>query len=1155
MNDRPPTSIPSAQVPQYRAELRKRALQAGIRRLFDLFAAIVSILAVGALMAALLVFGDAGFGLVNLAGAFIGISFLVVVGFFLHSCWKEGVGSGSEAKKLDKVVRNAAGRFYSAWFFEAKGHDNQYGYSNDLIGATQEWCEQAIQSTPSLNQKDNRGLRLCAAVLFGAAFLAFFVLPGAGQRRMDLAKAASWFWIEPTPVTKIIREDSGDLIVPRGAPLTLWIEAKDGDSKVSVDIGSGTNWENLETSPGINGRWEVQLPEVIGPITYAFIGPDWSNPLRKVKVVDAPKLTRLSWDIVPPDYTFLPETHLENDVWDLSVPEGSVLSAHVQADQEIHNANISIGSRHWDLTGIDFSSGLLVKEKVLSASFAVESGGPFRIRLENAFSLSTHSATGQVSVIRDATPRAIILSPEPVVKVEGDQTVQIQALLKDDYGIGKVVLHTERNYENGTRQIETLWQTSSIPSSATTVNLDHPLDMKPFDLYPGDEVTYWLTVCDTDAIHGPKTGKSDVRIIRFPSLAEVYDDLFTEEETQVMSFQELLEQQKTLSEQAQETSQDLRDRMEQKGEAPTPEEAWDERRDLQELKERQEQLQEEYKAIQESLEEMVAEQPQVVEEDTGFSEEVLEKVERIQELLNELVTEEGKNLLEQIDRIVDEMAEQIDPENVEDLAYSFKEYEQDLDRTLEQLERAFQERQMEGLSRVAEDLQNRQDALQEETNRLEEELAEAQNETGESQEAQDSDAQTSEEQKQKAERLAERQEQLRQDTEAFMEQLEQTAQMMEEKNPEAAQKLREARESLQQDQVQKAMEEASESLQQMNTQQAMQQQQKAQESLQKLNKQLEDSKESMGGGGMSITVDMQVLEEIFQRGLFLSRWNETLVKSPLARRRSLRSLEEAGFCRIEAERLAAEWDELTRGNPFLDRSVIKEFTAAGNSIRRAMEQGEGRVWIGYGHAQNAQGHLNKALWLIQQNLRSLAQQSGGGGAEDLMQQLQQMAQQQKELNQQSQQLRQQGTQRQKIMEQLKRMAQQQAKMRQEIRQLMQEYRHVREMQSRMDGIAQEMAAIEKKLESGELDSDLQDRQERLLTRMLEAQVTQEQDIMGRRRQAETSKEDLVQSSGDDIRFVDQDDIQVETSESDSPIPSAYRGWVKTYMRELGRLGG
>ena len=1123
---------------------------------------LLSLAAAGAILSERAVALGAGFTTANtLGGACAGLVALILA-ITARRLSREGAGRGAHATRLDREIEGAADRFHTAWRFESQKPEPQLGFSEDLIEATKDWCNRELNERPQRLEKGRNGLRFCSASLIVAALLTFFALPRAAERRARLGQALVWLYRESPTHALATRTDSGNLVVPRGSTVTVWVDAvhDDGPSvneglvkedtvkagSVAVDIGTGAMWRRFEATRSPARRWQLTIPAVVSPVRYSFSGRDWTTPLRSIEVVDPPRLERLHWEIVPPAYTHKPKRELDREVWDLTVPQGAELIAHIQSDQALREAELRLGERHTPL----------VPEPNSPQNWVVQTpaggGGPFSLTLVNELGLLTHSATGQLSIVRDATPSVVLLGPGPVTKIEGNETVEIRALAKDDYGVGVAVLVTERNTENSTRARRTLWTSTSMVSDATRVSLEVRLVMEPFDLYPGDEVIYWLEATDTDGVNGPKTGQSDTQVIRFPSLAEVYDELFAEEEGKVLGFQELLEEQRGLSDRARETAQDIRDRLEKGEEPPTPEDVWEERREIQQMKERQEELLDEYETIQQALEEMVAEPPSTVERETGLTPEVFEKLERIQELMSDLVDEEGKQLLDKIGEVVDQMATEISPDDLDDMAYSFEEYEQDLDRTLEQLERTFQERELKGLSQVANDLQRRQEALQSETQRLSESLDQPQGqESGQ-------EAGASEQQQKTAQRLAERQEQLRQDAEALLEAMEKTAQRMEETNPTGAEKLRDAREEALREQMEQSMQQASQSLSEMQPEKAGEKQEAAQQSLQQLAMQLSES-QKQPSGGMSMEIDFTAMEEFFQRALFLSEWQESLITSKFAGRRSLRSLEEEGYCRLEARRLASQWDEWSRSNPFLEATVSKEFDAAARAMTDAMRQGEGRAWIGYGHPERALTHLNRSLWVLHQNLRNLAMQaSGGGSSEQLMNQLQQLAQRQRQLNEQSEQMDGNRMQHEEGLRQaLRRMAQQQAQIRREIQRMMRQFQHLEEMQGRLEHLAAEMREIEEELQGGTLDSETRDRQNKLLMRMLDAQVSQEQDLIGRRRRAESSEEVKSQPAGDEIRLLGDPDrsVQVDDTSSESGIPPAYRGWVRTYLRELNRLQG
>ena len=324
----------------------------------------------------------------------------------------------------------------------------------------------------------------------------------------------------------------------------------------------------------------------------------------------------------------------------------------------------------------------------------------------------------------------------------------------------------------------------------------------------------------------------------------------------------------------------------------------------------------------------------------------------------------------------------------------------------------------------------------------------------------------------------------------------------------------------------------------------------AQNKLRNLAKELQDSFSGMGG--ISLQMDMQRIMRIVDRSLFLSERQEQLVDSPLAARQPKRSLEKEVFYAQEARRVAEEWTELLSTNPFIDVSVIALLNAAAGGMRKAVDASESEEWIGYGPAHAALRNINEAISRMLSSMNSLQQQAAQGSAESFMQQMQQLIQQQQRLNEQTDRLRGEQQRGQDFLSQLQRMAQQQAMIRREIQKLMQRYRHMRNLQSRLDEVAKEMEEVEKQLRDAQLDRELDEKQDRILTRMLEAQTSQEQDTYGKRRKAE-------QPTGTEGADTPPDTVETGTEEQPRDIyesagtrgvPTRYRDYVKRYFRNL-----
>lgn len=141
----------------------------------------------------------------------------------------------------------------------------------------------------------------------------------------------------------------------------------------------------------------------------------------------------------------------------------------------------------------------------------------------------------------------------------------------------------------------------------------------------------------------------------------------------------------------------------------------------------------------------------------------------------------------------------------------------------------------------------------------------------------------------------------------------------------------------------------------------------------------------------------------------------------------------------------------------------------------------------------------------------------GGGMMGLMQQLQKLAGQQMDLNQLTQMLNQ-GRMTQEMMAQIQRIAQQQEVIRKSLEQLNRESQEAgqsKRFASNLEKILNEMKEVVTNLQSQKLDDDLVKQQERILSKLLDAQRSINERDFEKERKSNTGK-DFVRSSPPDL---------------------------------------
>ncbi|HOE12793.1 MAG TPA: hypothetical protein PLQ35_08395 [bacterium] len=1029
---------------------------------------------------------------------------------------------------------------------------DRLGYSRELALRTVNFAEKYLENL--LKEECRRPpveppVAIIAG-LVGFGMVALLLLPTGNNAGRELWDSMNAWWMEPVVVTEGNILLTGPERVPRGSPATLTISVPRQSASTHINthlfpskirgdtegvdfhpilhIQKSGQWQRIPLELGPDGSARYTVPAVQESFACLVTAGELASERLVIRPVDPPVLAGISWTVTPPAYTCLPERKWTGGLTQVVVPMGSAVEALVRADQPLTAATWLLGDTRIPMNATD---------TVAVASVQVFSPSPFVFELVNDLAMTAYSATESITVLPDRAPEATIQSPAQTADISQSQQPEIRASATDDYGLQRVLLCYEINYQEAQRFTTELWAAQDSVQCPTEMVVTYNWDLSPFKLIPGDEISYYIEAWDNDPFAQAKSGRSPTHILRSPSLADVYQELFSMETQQVDTMENIVEKQHSITEEVQDIAENIKEKTEQqKAEEGSKNSLFPEQQRLEDLQKRQEELQSQMNELQQEIGEMTQNDPSESDRKAGFSVETLEKMERIRELMSQMLDQQGKELLQKVEQVIQDLSEKVEPVAVEQMQFSFEQFEKELDRTLNQMQAAYQVRQLEGLWRVAEEMAERQDRLQRNTQQLAEDRQNPDKDP--EQIARDQAA------------LEQRQNALSQDAQNMLNAMDKLAENMAQINPPLSGKLQKMAESGR-NELSRNMQQAGEKLAQKDLSGAQQSMQNARDQLNKMASELQQEFGNLGG--LSMQLDLERITRLIDRTLFLSEQQERLVasSSPLSPPAEILELEV--LYAQEAARIANVWKEIIAGNPFADVSVIPLMESAEAGMRQSVQISENETWIPHGPAHSALTNINEAVRAMLESMNTLMQQAAQQmGAEGFFDQLQQLIEQQQQLNQESGRLQQQQARGEDIYSQLQRMATQQARIRKELQELMRKYRHMNNLQSKLDSVTREMEDVERQIQEAKLDRELKEKQDHILTRMLEAQVSQEQDTYGKRRKAERPTGQEGESNPtDQVIPGSEQEIRDIYSESDSQfVPSRYRELVKRYFRRM-----
>ena len=911
---------------------------------------------------------------------------------------------------------------------------------------------------------------LAGLVLFLVAAPAAFT--GASLRLMSPGTT----YVPPAPF--VLHVEPGVSRLVRGQPLKLSARPAGSALPETATLYMHRRGElNAEAIPlRLLGSeaFEHEIPSVRDPFRYMFEAGRVQTVWYDIEVVTPPVVRGLQVDLRPPAYANLPPQRLAPNYGDVAALAGTRVSVQVET-----------GAEDVALAYLGFSesdSVVLQPGDMLTGTFTLRRTETYHIVLENTDGVrNADPIPYSLDIIPDLYPTVEIVQPEADADLDATLVVPLHLRLDDDFGFSGVKLHW-RLAESRFSEIMTEFTALDLPLAAEPhqlLMLDWDIGQTTgLDIVPGDAIEIYAEVSDNDAVGGYKSAKSGTRLLSLPSLAERYaalDETQSEAESQMES---LLSD----TEEIRERFEELRDELRRE-----PQTDWEDARQLESLRQEQQRLEEQLEELGERLESAAGQ----MEDQELVSEETVELFREVQRVVEEIHSPE---LMEAL-RALQQALEQIDPrqmqEAIESFEFSEEMFRQRLERALELFKRFQLQRELEEAARRSEDIANIQESLAEETERA------------------DAD--------QKRDELAREQLQSREDMLGLEESMAEIAERMEELPRSPRQEMQQLYSDTRQQELPQQMQANAQQMQQGQMQQAHAGQRHMQQQMQSLQSNLQNMQSSMQG--RQAQINSAGLRRVLRDVLTLSHDQEELrlelagvpADSPamreLARRQQSLSEGLSGVA-DSLQSLAREIPQLTR---LAQRLTGESLRAMDDATSALVEQRSTQAVTSQKMSMTRLNELAILLSDLLEQLMNMASSASSSGMsmEQMTEQLQQMAQQQAQLNEQIQQMLNEA-QGQRLVadyqERLRQLGMQQQMMQRQLREMNRNRELARQLLGDLEKIAESMEESIQELARGSISQRTQQRQQEILTRLLDASRSMQERGRERRREGERGQD-------------------------------------------------
>ncbi len=977
-------------------------------------------------------------------------------------------------------------------------------------------------------------------ILATAAVILIFFKPltGAMVRLMNPGIEVT----EPQPFDWIV--SPGDIEILHGQNVSIQIFLKPNGSQATAipdRISLWTRQAGVETfkeeilKKDSAGIFRMNMSNLRQDVFYYASAIDRSSPRRRllrsnefhITALKRPSVKRLQVEIDYPDYSGLETKALDDNTGDIGALKGSRVKIRIESTKALTEARLVFSdSTEHDMTLSKFSS-----DKA-EASFVLTRNGSYHLQLKDTENIeSSNSVEYRLSALSDEYPLIKLLVPDKDLDVDENMAVPLQADLQDDFGLTRLLLHY---------RIEQPKSVIARPEGSSVIDLSYLIDPShsgqsvsytwsyaSIGLQPEEVMSFYLEVFDNDAVSGPKSSKSDVRKLRFPSLEEILSEINKEQDQQIAKAEDIAKESEQIRKELDEINKELLKENKKLD--------WKEKEQIKQLTEKQQKMQKDIEAMKESLDKMT----EKMNDHNLLSKETMEKYQELQKLLSEVNSKELQDVMEKLQQA---MKNNFDQKQMKDALRNFKfdqdSFKKNIDRTVELLKRIKAEQMFDQLKKQADELKRRQDQVNELSGKIKNEN--------------ERNALTKEQEhiKKSLEQLEQRSEELRNLVNDIDKKL-------------RTDELDKAIGQIKSGRMQKRMDQSQSSIRQgtQNSQEDKDNQKEISRELDSLARRMEVArKEFQQQQNQQI---MDAMRKIVLDMLEISKDQERIMEDSksltFASSKYRESAQRQSDVLSNMSRVTENLIELSNKTFFVTTELGKLVASALGSMNDAVKELEERNTArAVGNQNSSMIAVNDAIKFLLRSMDKMNSGQSGTGLEQLMAELEKMAGQQQGINDQTGPMsgRNPGQLTPEEQAQLGRMMAEQQALRESLENMQSGLEGHQDIKGRLDQMAKEMDEVIKDMQKKNINRETVQRQQKILQRMLDATKSKQEKDLSEKRKGETGKDYKTRSPNElpkDLTDRKNKLRQELLREMKQGYSKDYEDLIRKYFEALGHL--
>lgn len=414
-----------------------------------------------------------------------------------------------------------------------------------------------------------------------------------------------------------------------------------------------------------------------------------------IEVINRPVFTDINFEINYPKYINKENQKITGNTVQFDALKESLITCKAKANQSIDSGYLILNKK--DTLYLKNNSSIWKTQFEANEDLSIEIIG--EVNFEN---LKIQNEVPPIYKIRtkfDNPPDIYMVEPiDNTFEINTDNKISTHFQINDDFGLEASWIEFNIIKPNYIESDSTIYINSinNYDGKVKFLKEKYVFDTNPLNLFPGDQIKFRIVCSDNKP--NSNISKSSYYYAIIPSFDDIFDSMF-EEENKV---QELSN---NISEQVENIEQNLEDM--KLDMLKSTEANWEHQKKGEESIEQMEKLLDEIEEMQATLKKL----EQEAEKGNLLDEDLVQKFNQFQELLNSMMTPELMDALQKMQEAIDEMNLEKMLEAAENFEYNLQQFEQQLDRFIEMFELAIAEQKLDELVNSLESLTENQNNI------------------------------------------------------------------------------------------------------------------------------------------------------------------------------------------------------------------------------------------------------------------------------------------------------------------------------------------------------------------------------------------------------------------------------------------------------------